>query len=66
MQQVDVMFSLATNALMPFSLSPEQLKARAEIRRRAEVMADLLINGVRVCPTAQDTENRKTKHVRPK
>jgi AcrR family transcriptional regulator len=38
---------LATNALMPFSLSPRQLGARREIVQRASKIADLLLDGLR-------------------
>ena len=38
---------LSTNSLMPFSLNARQLKARQEIARRAERIADLVLNGLR-------------------
>ena len=38
---------LATNALMPFSLSREQRADRATVERRVTQIADLLLNGVR-------------------
>ena len=37
---------LATNALMPFSLSPQELGARDEIERKVSQVADLLLYGV--------------------
>ena len=37
---------LATNALMPFSLSREQRADRASVERRVTQIADLLLNGV--------------------
>jgi hypothetical protein len=37
---------LATNALMPFSLSREQRTDRATVERRVTQIADLLLNGV--------------------
>lgn len=37
---------LATNALMPFSLSPRQLKARSEVKRKASKITDLLLKGM--------------------
>ena len=37
---------LATNALMPFSLSREQRADRATVERRVTQIADLLLNGV--------------------
>ena len=39
---------LATNALLPFSLSPRQLGSRAEIEHRICRLAELLGNGLRV------------------
>ena len=38
---------LATNALMPFSLSREQRADRAAVERRVSRIADLLLNGLR-------------------
>jgi AcrR family transcriptional regulator len=37
---------LATNALMPFSLSPRQLKARQEVKQRASKIAELLLKSM--------------------
>ena len=41
----------ATNALLPYSLSARELGRRAEIERRAAVVAELVVRGV-VAPTA--------------
>jgi AcrR family transcriptional regulator len=38
---------LATNALLPSSLSPRELGRRAEVEARAARIADLLLNGLR-------------------
>jgi AcrR family transcriptional regulator len=37
---------LATNALMPFSLSPAELGLRNEVERKASSIADLLLRGI--------------------
>ena len=37
----------ATNSLLPYSLSPQQLGDLAEVRRRAAAVADLLVGGLR-------------------
>jgi hypothetical protein len=37
----------ATNALLPYSLSPQELGDLAEVRRRAVAIADLLVGGLR-------------------
>ena len=37
---------IATNALMPFSLSPTELGSRDDVERKAAHIADLLLNGV--------------------
>ena len=37
----------ATNALLPYSLSPQELGDVAEVRRRISVIADLLVGGLR-------------------
>jgi AcrR family transcriptional regulator len=37
---------LATNALLPYSLSARELGRRAEIARRAEAIADLVLDGL--------------------
>lgn len=37
---------LSTNALMPFSLSPRQLKARGEVKQRVTKIADLVLNSI--------------------
>jgi AcrR family transcriptional regulator len=37
---------LATNAFLPFGLSPQQLRRRAEIDRRVARMAELLLRGL--------------------
>lgn len=37
---------LSTNALMPFSLSPRQLKARGEVTQRVTKIADLVLNSI--------------------
>ena len=44
----------ATNALLPYSLSARELGRRAEIERRATVVAELVVRGV-VAPTAAAT-----------
>lgn len=36
----------ATNALLPYSLSPQELGDVADVRRRAAVIADLLVGGL--------------------
>jgi len=40
---------LATNALLPYSLSARELGAREEIERKIDAIAELLLNGVRSC-----------------
>ncbi len=40
---------LATNALLPYSLSARELGAREEIQRKVTALAELLLNGVRRC-----------------
>ena len=37
----------ATNSLLPYSLSPQELGDLAEVRRRAAAIADLLVGGLR-------------------
>jgi AcrR family transcriptional regulator len=37
----------ATNSLLPYSLSPQELGDLAEVRRRAVAIADLLVGGLR-------------------
>ena len=37
----------ATNALLPYSLSPQELGDPADVRRRTSVIADLLVGGLR-------------------
>ncbi|HEU4693134.1 MAG TPA: hypothetical protein VFS23_32450, partial [Vicinamibacterales bacterium] len=37
----------ATNALLPYSLSPQELGDLADVRRRAVAIADLLVGGLR-------------------
>ncbi len=37
---------LATNSLMPFSLSPQELGAREDVERKAGDIVDLVLNGV--------------------
>lgn len=37
---------LATNSLLPFSLSPQELGARDEIERKVAHVTDLLLNGI--------------------
>jgi len=37
----------ATNSLLPYSLSPQELGDLAEVRRRADAIADLLVGGLR-------------------
>jgi hypothetical protein len=37
----------ATNALLPYSLSPQELGDLAGVRRRAVAIADLLVGGLR-------------------
>lgn len=37
----------ATNALLPYSLSPQELGDVADVRRRASAIADLLVGGLR-------------------
>lgn len=37
----------ATNSLLPYSLSPQELGDLTEVRRRAGVIADLLVGGLR-------------------
>ncbi len=44
--QIAYALLLATNSLMPFSLSPQELGARDEIERKAGLIADLVLNGV--------------------
>jgi len=41
---------LATNSLLPYSLSVEELGQRKEIRRRAEEIAHLLLRGIVAAP----------------
>ena len=41
-----LMLVLATNAFMPFGLSPQQLRRRAEIERRLALMTELLLRGL--------------------
>src|SRR5579872_4245897 len=45
---------LATNALMPFSLSPQELGARDDVQHKVEHVVDVLLKGVlrRVAPQA--------------
>ena len=40
----------ATNALLPYSLSPQELGDLAGVRRRAVAIADLLLGGLRASP----------------
>jgi AcrR family transcriptional regulator len=40
----------ATNALLPYSLSPQELGDLAGVRRRAVAIADLLVGGLRTSP----------------
>ena len=40
---------LATNALLPYSLSARELGARDEIERKVNALAQVLLNGVRRC-----------------
>ena len=37
----------ATNALLPYSLSPQELGDLADVRRRVSVIADMLVRGLR-------------------
>jgi len=37
---------VATNSLMPFSLSPQELGAREDVERKAGDIVDLVLNGV--------------------
>jgi len=37
---------LATNALLPYSLSPRELGRRAEIQRKVEAITELMLNGL--------------------
>ena len=46
---------LATNAFLPFGLSPRQLRRRAELDRRVARMAELLLRGL----DAPETSSRK-------
>ena len=39
---------LATNSLLPYSLSTQELGERAQIEKRASVLADLLLKGLKV------------------
>jgi AcrR family transcriptional regulator len=43
----------ATNALLPYSLSVEELGRRAEIERRARAVAELLVEGVSASPPSR-------------
>lgn len=50
----------ATNSLMPFSLSPQELGARDEVESTVSRIADLLLNGVlRKGQRAADPEHRQ-------
>ena len=40
----------ATNALLPYSLSPQELGDPADLQRRASAVADLLVRGLRKLP----------------
>jgi hypothetical protein len=40
----------ATNSLLPYSLSPQELGDPAEVSRRASTVADLLVRGLRNRP----------------
>ncbi len=41
---------LATNSLMPFTLSPRQLQSRKEVSRQLEHIVNLLLNGLCIRP----------------
>jgi AcrR family transcriptional regulator len=46
-EEVALSLLLATNALMPFSLSEKQREERDAVERRVRAIADLLLNGLR-------------------
>ncbi|HVJ80027.1 MAG TPA: TetR/AcrR family transcriptional regulator [Planctomycetia bacterium] len=50
-----ILLLLATNAFLPFGLSPRQLRRKAEIDRRVARMAGLLLRGL----DASETSSRK-------
>jgi AcrR family transcriptional regulator len=54
-RETALLLLLATNAFLPFGLSPQQLRRRAEIERRAVRMAELLLRGL----DAPETSPRK-------
>ncbi|HLK55027.1 MAG TPA: TetR/AcrR family transcriptional regulator [Chthonomonadaceae bacterium] len=48
---------LATNSLLPYSLSLRELGARDEIARKVGALADLLLDGVRRTPLASESSS---------
>jgi hypothetical protein len=52
-----ILLLLATNAFLPFGLSPRQLRRKAEINRRVDRMVELLLGGLE----APETSSRKVK-----
>jgi AcrR family transcriptional regulator len=58
-QETALLLLLATNAFLPFGLSPRQLRRRAEIERRVGRMVELLLRGldaVEATPTKERSE----------
>jgi len=54
----------ATNALLPYSLSPRELGDLAGVRRRVVAIADLLVGGLRAAPR-RDRSPRALRFQRP-
>jgi AcrR family transcriptional regulator len=54
----------ATNALLPYSLSPQELGDLAGVRRRVVAIADLLVGGLRASPRG-DRSPRALRFQRP-
>jgi AcrR family transcriptional regulator len=52
-----ILLLLATNAFLPFGLSPRQLRRKAEIERRSARMVELLLRGL----DASETSSRKRR-----
>ena len=58
-EETSLSLLLATNALMPFSLSREQRADRGAVERRVTRIADLLLNGMRSRRGSEPEQNRK-------
>jgi AcrR family transcriptional regulator len=55
-----LMLLLATNAFLPFALSPRQLRRRAEVERRVARMVELLLRGIDALETSPGKERNQS------